>query len=65
MAAPLVANAAAKMLAVAPDLDGARMRELLERTATPNATGQRLLHPRDAVEAARTEAAAGHARAAR
>lgn len=56
MAAPLVANAAAKMLTVAPGLDGARLRELLEATATPNATGQRLLHPRDAVAAARAAA---------
>ena len=53
MAAPLVANAAAKMLTVAPGLDGARLRKLLEGTATANATGQRLLHPRAAVDAAR------------
>lgn len=58
MAAPLVANAAAKMLTVAPGLDGARMRQLLESTATANATGQRLLHPRDAVDAARAAAVA-------
>ncbi|UWX03920.1 S8 family serine peptidase [Pseudoxanthomonas sp. NC8] len=65
MAAPLVANAAAKMLTVAPGLDGARLRQLLERTATPNATGQRLLHPRDAVEAARAEVVASGAGTAR
>lgn len=53
MAAPLVANAAAKILSVNPELSGAELRELLERTATTNATGQRLLHPRHAVEAAR------------
>jgi subtilisin family serine protease len=56
MAAPLVANAAARMLTVAPQLSGARMRELLESTATPNATGQPLLHVGHAVEAARVEA---------
>ena len=64
MAAPLVANAAVKMLVAAPDLSGARLRELLERTATPNATGQRLLHPRAAVEAARAEGVAGRPPAA-
>lgn len=53
MAAPLVANAAARMLTVAPRLSGAQMRALLESTATRNATGQPLLYPRAAVEAAR------------
>ena len=56
MAAPLVANAAARMLAANPELSGAQLRMLLEGTATPNATGQRLLHPRHAVEAARAQA---------
>ena len=56
MAAPLVANAAARMLVANPELSGAQLRMLLEGTATPNATGQRLLHPRHAVEAARAQA---------
>lgn len=52
MATPMVANAAAKMLAVNPHLTGAELRTLLEQTATVNATGQRLLHTKQAVEAA-------------
>lgn len=56
MATPVVVNAAAKVLAVNPRLTGAELRALLERTATPNATGQPLLHPRAAVEAARIPA---------
>ena len=52
MATPLVTNAAAKVLAVNPQLTGAQLRTLLEHTATVNATGQRLLHTKQAVEAA-------------
>ena len=53
MATPVVVNAAAKVLAVNPAMTGAQLRVLLEQTATPNATGQPLLHPRNAVETAR------------
>lgn len=53
MATPVVVNAAAKVLAVNPAMTGAQLRALLERTATSNATGQPLLHPGKAVEAAR------------
>lgn len=53
MATPLVVNTAAKVLAVDPRLTGAELRALLERTATANSTGQPLLHPAKAVEAAR------------
>lgn len=53
MATPVVVNAAAKVLAVRPELTGAQLRAVLERTATRNATGQPLLHPRAAVEDAR------------
>lgn len=56
MATPVVVNAAAKVLAVNPSMTGAELRALLERTATSNATGQPLLHPRKAVEAAREPA---------
>lgn len=52
MATPNVANAAAKMLAVNPQLTGAELRALLEGTADTNATGQRLLHTARAVSAA-------------
>src|SRR5690606_1152317 len=62
MATPLVTNAAAKMLAVNPRLTGAELKALLEATATVNATGQRLLHARNAVEAA-ARAAQGHTEA--
>jgi hypothetical protein len=54
MATPNVANVAAKMLAVNPRLTGAQLRTLLEQTGDTNATGQRLIHPARAVEAART-----------
>lgn len=57
MAAPNVANAAAKMLVVNSRLNGAQLRALLEQTADTNGTGQRLLHPARAVEAARAAAA--------
>lgn len=53
MATPLVANAAAKVLAMNPQLSGAELRTLLEQTADTNAGGLRLLHTRRAVEAAR------------
>ena len=56
MATPVVVNAAAKVLAVNPRITGAELRALLERTATSNATGQPLLHPRKAVEAAQKPA---------
>ena len=53
MATPVVVNAAAKVLTVHPDMTGAELRAILERTATSNATGHPLLHPGKAVEAAR------------
>ena len=53
MAAPVVVNAAAKMLALNPSLSGAEVRTILERTAEPNSTGQPVLHPSRALEAAR------------
>jgi len=42
------------MLTVAPRLTGAEMRKLLEQTADANATGQKIIHPARAVEAARS-----------
>lgn len=56
MATPVVVNAAAKVLAINPRMTGPELRALLERTATSNATGQPLLHPREAVDAARKQA---------
>ena len=56
MATPNVTNTAARMLVVNPDLSGAELRQLLEETADPNATGQMLLHPARAVAAARRRA---------
>lgn len=56
MATPNVTNAAAKMLAVNPQLFGADLRTLLEQTADTNSTGQSLLHTARAVEAARAAA---------
>ncbi len=53
MATPVVTNAAAKVLAVNPSLSGAELRQLLEQTADTNRTGQRLLHTKHAVEAAK------------
>ena len=53
MATPVVVNAAAKVLTVHPDMTGAELRAILERTATSNTTGHPLLHPGKAVEAAR------------
>lgn len=53
IAAPLVSNAAAKVLAINPNLTGAQVRQILEQTADPNATGQLLLHPARAVERTR------------
>ena len=56
MAAPVVSNAAAKVLAVNPTLSGAELRTLLERTSDVNTTGDRLLHTRRAVRAAQASA---------
>ncbi len=53
MATPNVANAAAKILAVNPRLTGAELKTLILETSDINGTGQRLLHTRRAVEAAR------------
>ncbi|MBL8998512.1 MAG: S8 family serine peptidase [Gemmatimonadetes bacterium] len=53
MATPNVSNAAAKMLAVNPALTGAELRALLLGTSDRNATGDRLIHTRRAVAAAR------------
>ncbi len=53
MATPNVANAAAKILAVNAKLSGADLKTLILQTADTNTTGQRLLHARRAVEAAR------------
>lgn len=53
MAAPVVTNAAAKMLAVNPRLSGADLRRLLEQSADANADGLPLLHTARAVAAAR------------
>ncbi|HNR56130.1 MAG TPA: S8 family serine peptidase [Flavobacteriales bacterium] len=51
MAAPYVANAAVKVLLVSPDMSGAALRDLLERTATVNAAGSRVLHVSKAIMA--------------
>lgn len=56
MAVPLVVNAAAKVLAIHPALDGAGLRTLLEGSATRNADGKPLLHPAMAVAEARRQA---------
>jgi subtilisin family serine protease len=53
MAAPVVTNAAAKMLAVNPSLTGADLRRILEQTADTNSAGLKLLHTARAVQAAR------------
>ena len=55
MAAPIVSNTAAKMLAVSPKLNGADLRRLLVQTADTNAKGLKLMHPANAVAAARAE----------
>jgi len=52
---PLVAGTAAKILSVDPSLSGAEVRALLEQTTDTNSTGQRLLHPARAVQAARAK----------
>lgn len=52
MSAPVLANAAAKMLSVAPLLTAVQLRSILENTATVNAEGLHVLHMRRAVEAA-------------
>lgn len=49
MAAPLVARAAAQMLAVKPTLTAAQVREGLLGTATSGDQGLKLLHPKAAV----------------
>lgn len=54
MATPSVTNAAGKMLAVNPQLDGAEMREILEQSADLNATGDRLLNTGRAVSIAQS-----------
>lgn len=51
MATPIVVNAAVKVLTVNSHMTGAEPKALLERTTTPNATGQPPLHTRKAVEA--------------
>lgn len=56
MAVPVVVNAAVKVLAAFPAMTGAELRTVLEKTATPNATGQPLLHPQRAFEAAKAMA---------
>lgn len=53
MATPNVANAAAKILAINPRLTGADLKRLILESSDSNKTGQRLLHTRRAVEAAR------------
>jgi len=55
IATPLVAGTAAKILSVDPSLSGAEVRALLEQTTDTNSTGQRLLHPARAVQAARAK----------
>ena len=50
MAAPLVARAAAQMLAVRPTLTGAQVRDGLLASATVSSDALRLLHPAAAVE---------------
>ena len=55
LAAPLVSNTAAKMLAVNPRLSGADLRRLLMATADTNAKGLKLMHSANAVAAARVE----------
>jgi subtilisin family serine protease len=52
MAAPVLANAAAKVLAVSPELTAVELRAILERTATPSGDGPRVLHTKAAVKAA-------------
>jgi hypothetical protein len=61
MAVPVVVNAAAKVLAANPAMSGAELRQILEQTATPNAAGQRLLHPAKAFERVAEEADGLHA----
>ncbi|MEP6763201.1 MAG: S8 family serine peptidase [Gemmatimonadaceae bacterium] len=53
LAAPLVSNTAAKMLAVNSQLTGADLRRLLQQTADTNSAGLRLMHSAKAVESAR------------
>jgi hypothetical protein len=51
----LVTNTAAKMLVVNSKLSGADLRRLLVATADTNAKGLNLMHPANAVAAARAE----------
>ncbi len=53
MATPNVSNAAAKILAITPQLTGADLKKLILETSDTNKTGQRLLNTRRAVAAAR------------
>ncbi len=53
MAAPVVVNAAVRLLAVNPRLSGAEVRVLLEETADRNGTGHKVLHAARAVGAVR------------
>ncbi|MEP7384187.1 MAG: S8 family serine peptidase [Gemmatimonadota bacterium] len=55
-AAPVVTNAAAKMLAVNPRLSGADLRRLLVQNSDTNEIGLRMLHTARAVSAARAAA---------
>lgn len=56
MATPVVSNAAARMLAANPALDGAELRALLERTTDRTAEGLPLLNASRAIAAARDSA---------
>ena len=49
MAAPVLANTAAKVLAVPPELTAVELRAILERTATPGGDGPRVQHSKAAV----------------
>ncbi len=57
MSTPIVANAAAKLLSVNPNLSGAEMKRILETTADKNPDGLPLLHTAKAVKAARGKVA--------
>ena len=55
LAAPIVTNTAARMLAVNPALSGADLRRILVQTADTNSAGLKLMYPARAVDAARAE----------